>query len=101
MKNLFFRRQLKESRKRNLYIRGNRSLLKRFKKTFNHFNKKRFAHYKRRKFHYHIKKVVKPNNEKLDKELEDYFKKKEEQNVANTDVEMKEETKENDSNNKE
>ena len=91
MKSKFFIQRYKDQRKRNNYIRGKRRLLKNLKKRFDRYERKRFGYFRRRKFYPHLKKVVKPTNEKLDKELDDYFKKTDEKKDENKNVEMKEE----------
>ena len=73
-------------------------IFRKFKKSFNSFNRRRFNTFRKRKFHKNKTNNKKLSNEQLDKDLEKYFKNDKEIKEKDTDVEMKDDTKPEESN---
>jgi len=73
-------------------------IFRKFKKNFNSFNRRRFNTFRKRKFYKSKMNNKKLSNEQLDKDLEKYFKNDKEIKEKDTDVEMKDDTKPEESN---
>ena len=73
-------------------------IFRKFKKNFNSFNRRRFNTFRKKKFHKNKTNNKKLSNEQLDKDLEKYFKNDKEIKEKDTDVEMKDDTKPEESN---
>ena len=73
-------------------------IFRKFKKSFNSFNRRRFNTFRKRKFHKNKTNNKKLSNEQLDKDLEKYFKNDKDSKEKDTDVEMKDDTKSEESN---